>query len=73
MATTCEPVAHVRTQLPYALVVGGISFTVGTAGSGFGLYPPWVGLVLGMALCLGVLMTFGRHSHDALKQSLPSS
>ena len=29
MATQCDHVTHVRTQLPYALLVGGVSFFCG--------------------------------------------
>ncbi len=49
MATGCDHIAHVRTQIPYALSVGALALIVGCLGSGLGL-PAWLALVLGAAL-----------------------
>lgn len=60
MASGCDHVEHVRTQLPYALVVGLISVVVGELGVGFGWYPAWVALLLGVVLLSAGLRLVGR-------------
>lgn len=54
MATSCDLVDHVRTQLPYALLVGAISVFAGLLPSAYGL--PWW---LALALC--IILLFGCH------------
>ena len=39
MASECNHIDHVRTQLPYALTVGGLATVLGTLPAGFGV--PW--------------------------------
>ncbi|MCB0734443.1 MAG: Na+/H+ antiporter NhaC family protein [Bacteroidetes bacterium] len=39
MASECNHIDHVRTQLPYALTVGGVATVLGTLPAGFGV--PW--------------------------------
>lgn len=55
----CDLVEHVATQLPYALVVGGISIVFGTLPSGFGA-PPWLLLALGAGACVAAVRALGR-------------
>jgi Na+/H+ antiporter NhaC len=57
MASSCDHVDHVRTQLPYALLVGTVCILVCELPTGFGLYPPWVALLLG-AITLVAIVTF---------------
>ncbi len=59
MASGCDHIAHVRTQLPYALLVGVVALLVGTIPTGFG-FPWWLSLPLGAALLLGGLRVFGK-------------
>ena len=47
---------HVRTQLPYALAVGGVSVVCGTLPAGFGVNP-WLCCALGLVGC-GVILRF---------------
>ena len=55
---------HVRTQLPYALVVAGIGMLVGDIPTAFGL--PWiVSYILGMAALYGLLRVWGRTVNPA--------
>ncbi|MDB4678919.1 Na+/H+ antiporter NhaC family protein [Rhodopirellula sp.] len=55
----CDHIAHVRTQLPYALVVGAVSILFGTLPAAMGL-SPWICLIIGsICLCL-VVRLFGR-------------
>ena len=49
----CEHVSHVSTQLPYAILIAGISFVVYIL-AGF-VRTPWICLPVGFALVLGVL------------------
>ena len=44
-AAACDHVDHVRTQLPYALLVAGMGMTFGDIGTAYGL-PVWAALVL---------------------------
>jgi len=61
IASGCNHIEHVRTQLPYALLVGGASLFIGTIPTGYGL-PPWISLLVGAAALFVVLKTFGRRA-----------
>jgi Na+/H+ antiporter NhaC len=61
IASGCNHIEHVRTQLPYALLVGGASLFIGTIPAGYGL-PPWVSLLVGAAVLYAILKTFGRRA-----------
>ena len=61
VASGCDHIEHVRTQLPYALLVGTIGLAVGTVPGGFGL-SPWVSLVVGAALLATLLRLLGREA-----------
>ena len=58
-ASGCHHVEHVRTQLPYALLVAVISILCGTIPVGFGL-SVWLTLPLGSVLLIGALAVLGR-------------
>ncbi|MBS1262536.1 MAG: Malate-2H(+)/Na(+)-lactate antiporter [Calditrichaeota bacterium] len=49
MASGCNHIDHVRTQIPYALLVAAASILFGYLPSGFGV-TPWLGLAAGGAL-----------------------
>ena len=49
VASGSDHIAHVRTQLPYALFVGGVGLLIGTVPTGFG-FPWWLALVIGAAV-----------------------
>jgi len=61
IASGCNHIEHVRTQLPYALLVGVAALLLGTIPGGFGL-PPWVSLLVGVAVLYGILKIFGRRA-----------
>ena len=63
IASGCDHIEHVRTQLPYALLVGVVAIGLGTVPAGYGM-PPWVGLVIGGAVLLAVLRFFGRSADE---------
>jgi Na+/H+ antiporter NhaC len=54
MASGCDHVAHVRTQLPYAVGIGLLGMLVGDIPTAYGL-SPWVSIAIGTAaIVLGV-------------------
>ncbi|HUP18441.1 MAG TPA: Na+/H+ antiporter NhaC family protein, partial [Gemmatimonadota bacterium] len=59
MASSCDHIAHVRTQLPYALAVGVVAMLVGDIPTAFGL-SPWISLVVGAAILFGILWWVGQ-------------
>jgi Na+/H+ antiporter NhaC len=59
MASGCDHIEHVRTQLPYALSVGTVAILFGTLPAGFGM-PWWIGLIVGGLLLYGLLRMVGR-------------
>ena len=59
VASGCDHIEHVRTQLPYALLVGIVALGIGTIPGGFGM-PPWISIVVGIIILWGVLKFFGR-------------
>ena len=63
IASGCNHIEHVRTQLPYAMLVGLVAVTLGTIPGGFGV-PPWLSLLAGAAVLLVVLRLFGRRVDD---------
>lgn len=64
MASGCDHIEHVRTQLPYALLVGSVAIVGSILPSGFGV-PWWVCLVLCAGLLLLVLRVVGTKLDDA--------
>jgi Na+/H+ antiporter NhaC len=63
MASGCDHIDHVRTQLPYALAVAAIAMLVGDIPTSFGLHPG-VALPLGLVLLYLMLRFFGRSAEQ---------
>ena len=61
MASGCDHIEHVRTQMPYAVMVATVGLAVGTIPGGFGL-PPLISIVLGIALLVAILRIFGKRA-----------
>jgi len=59
MASQCDHIEHVRTQLPYAVFAGLVALLLGALPAGFGL-PWWLLLPLGFAVLFGGLKLIGR-------------
>jgi len=59
MASSCDHIEHVRTQMPYALVVGVVGLALGTIPGGFG-FPPLLSLVAGSVVLFFLLRSLGR-------------
>ena len=66
MASGCDHIEHVRTQLPYAVLVGTVGIAVGTIPGGYG-FPPLLSLLIGVAILIAVLRYFGRKADGASK------
>ena len=64
----CNHVAHVWTQLPYALVVAAATVLFGTLPVGFG-WPLWPLHVLGIAALVLCLYLLGRRPEDLARDS----
>jgi len=59
MASACDHVDHVRTQLPYALLVAGVGMALGDIPTAYG-FPAWASLLLAAGLLWLFLRMFGR-------------
>jgi Na+/H+ antiporter NhaC len=59
MASACDHIDHVRTQLPYALVVAVVAMAVGDIPTSFGL-SPFIALLLGAVILVLLLRVLGR-------------
>jgi len=55
----CDHIAHVRTQIPYALTIGAVAILLGTLPVGFGV-SNYLLLPVGVAALFGILFVFGK-------------
>ncbi len=58
-ASACDHVDHVKTQLPYALLVGVVGMLLGNIGTAYGLNP-WIALLIGGVIVVAALRVLGR-------------
>jgi Na+/H+ antiporter NhaC len=65
IASGCDHIEHVRTQMPYAMIVGAVAIGIGTIPGGYGL-PPWVSLLVGAVLLVALLRFFGRNADESV-------
>ena len=63
MASGCDHIDHVRTQLPYALLVGFVALIVGTIPAGYGA-PWWVSYTIAIPILVAVVYFVGKPSDD---------
>ena len=59
LASGCNHIEHVRTQLPYATFVGFVSIVFGTLLTSYGV-SAWIGYLLILASMFGVLFVWGK-------------
>jgi Na+/H+ antiporter NhaC len=59
MASGCDHIAHVRTQLPYALAIGVLGMVVGDVPTAYGL-SPWVSLAVGTVVIVAGVLWLGK-------------
>jgi Na+/H+ antiporter NhaC len=61
LASGCDHIEHVRTQLPYAITVGATAILAGSLLTALGS-PWWVGILLGLAILWSILRFYGQVS-----------
>jgi hypothetical protein len=59
LSTQCNHIDHVRTQMPYAMVVGLVSVVFGTLLTSFGI-PAWIGMLTSIGVLYLVVSYFGK-------------
>ncbi len=64
MASGCDHIDHVRTQIPYAVLVGVVGLLLGEVPVGFG-FPWWVALLLGAGVLVLAMRFIGRPVPEA--------
>ena len=57
-ASGCDHIAHVRTQLPYALAVGVLGMLIGDIPTAYGM-SPWISLFVGAGIVVGGVFWLG--------------
>ena len=62
LASGCDHIEHVRTQLPYAMVVGGVAILFGSIMTALGS-PWWLGMSIGLLLLWLILKFYGKSSY----------
>lgn len=63
-ASQCDHVQHVRTQAPYAIIVGAAAIALGTLPIGWGI-PVWPLLVIGPVALWAILQFVGKKSGES--------
>jgi len=63
MASGSDHIAHVRTQLPYALSMGFLGMLIGDIPTAYGM-SPWISLAVGAVLIVGGVLWLGRKVSD---------
>jgi len=66
-ASACDHVDHVRTQLPYALIVGCVGVLLGNVATAYGL-SPWLSLLAGAAALVVWLRLVGRSDREDIEE-----
>ena len=59
LASRCDHIQHVSTQMPYALTVGGVALLLGVLPTALGL-PSWVAFLLGFAVLWLIVRLVGK-------------
>jgi Na+/H+ antiporter NhaC len=72
MASGCDHIDHVRTQIPYAMGVGLVALTLGTLPTGFG-FPWWASLLISGAVLYFGLYYFGEKVDDDVEAEMATT
>ena len=59
MASACDHIDHVRTQMPYAIIVAMVGMLVGDIPTAYGV-PNWISLVAGLVILYLLLRFVGK-------------
>lgn len=69
MSSACDLVDHVRTQLPYALVVAAVAMAVGEIPAALEwMHPAW-GIFIGIIILYLILKFFGKNPEDSVSKA----
>jgi len=63
LASGCDHIEHVRTQLPYAVTVGGAAILFGSFMTALGS-PWWLGMAIGLLVLWLILRFYGKPSYE---------
>lgn len=63
LASSCNHIEHVRTQLPYALAVGGVAIFAGTVPSAYGV-PSWILFPAGAFILYLIVIIAGKNTAE---------
>lgn len=63
LSSSCNHMNHVKTQMPYAVLVGAVSLLVGTIPSAFGV-PNWILYIAGFAVLYLFMVKVGKKVED---------
>ncbi len=72
ISSSCDHLHHVRTQLPYALVIAACALFAGYLPAASGL-PSWAGLAAGSAIIVGVFYGVGRRQDEPAVSTVSGS
>lgn len=64
LASSCNHIEHVRTQLPYALIVGAVAVVAGTIPAAFGV-PGYINYPVALLILFGIIMLVGKKAETA--------
>ncbi|WIF95410.1 Na+/H+ antiporter NhaC family protein [Caminicella sporogenes] len=71
MASACDHIAHVKTQMPYAMTVGIVSILIGFIPAGFG-FNPYISLILGIVTLIALVNLIGvKHTDEKRLSMIP--
>ena len=70
-AAGSDHIAHVRTQLPYALSMGFLGMLIGDIPTAYGM-SPWISLVIGAVVIVGGVLWLGRKVTDPPQAAVPA-
>ena len=72
LASGCDHIDHVRTQIPYALLAGGIALIGGTLLTAY-VYPWWIGMLVGVAALAAFVWLVGKPAEAGAAAGLPEA
>lgn len=67
LASSCNHIEHVRTQLPYALVVGLVAVLAGTVPAAFGV-PVWILFPAGLLILYFIVIFVGKRTGECVSR-----
>ena len=70
MSSGCDHIAHVHTQLPYAITVALVAIVFGIIPAGYGL-PLWLCLLVAIAILWGIIKIFGHRTENFKLECTP--